>query len=343
MGKKKSVTIGFTYYIGMFMGLCRGPINAIKELRAGDRKVPIRGFENTGPLPGDPDGQWWFPEIPEVTASGMYYLMSGGLFGGETGEGGIQGQLWVMMGYPDQVAVEPLQQMLGEELPGFRGQVTAFFDGTFASLNPYPKKWAWRVHRTTAGWSNNNPWYPSKARIVLADGKIDSMNGAHMIFEAITNREWGRGLPWSRLDQTSFQKAADRLYDEQFGLCLRWNRKDSIKNFIQGILEHIGGALFTDRTTGLLKLVLIRDDYVVDALPKYDTTNGLLNITEAIVNSLPGQINQVIVNYKDPIENQQGSVRTQSLAAIQASRGEINPMTKSYPGIPTGKLALHAG
>lgn len=340
MGKKKSVVIGFWYYIGMFMGVCRGPVNAIKALKVGDRIAPIGHRTNVVLKPFKLE--YDFEPVEMVTSSGEYFINSSDLFGGESGEGGVWGTLDVMMGTQTQTAATRLKLMLGNMLPGFRGRLTVFFDGRFTALNPYPKKWAWRVWRTTEGWSANTPWYSSKATIVLADGQIHSMNGAHIIFEALTNREWGRGLPWNRLDQVAFQKAADQLWDEQFGLCIKWSRKDSVGNFISGIIEHIGGAVFTDRTNGLLTLKLIRNDYVFESLPRYDTTNGLLTITEAVVNSLPGQVNQVIVNYKDPIENKQGSVRTQSLAAIQASQGEINPMTKTYLGIPTGELALLA-
>lgn len=318
MGKKKSVTVGFWYYIGMFMGICRGPVNAIRSIKVGDR----------------------IARDTPITNSGSYYIDQPELFGGETGEGGVQGTLDVMFGYENQTAVSRLVTMIGRALPGFRGRTTVFFDGKFTAMNPYPKKWSFRIQRHTAGWDNNFAWYIDKARIVMGSGAIEAMNPAHIIFECLTNRQWGRGLPWDRLDQVAFQIAADTLYAENFGLCLKWSRRDSLKNFLGGVLDHIGAGLYTDRTTGLLKLRLIRRDYVHGALPKYDMTNGLLSITDAAVNALPNQINQVVVKYKDPILNQERAVRTQSLAGIQASNGEINLQTNTYPGIPTGDLAL---
>ncbi|AGF89243.1 hypothetical protein SP019_00250, partial [Salmonella phage FSL SP-019] len=38
MGSKaKKITVGYKYYMGLFMGLFRGPVNEIVEIRVGDR------------------------------------------------------------------------------------------------------------------------------------------------------------------------------------------------------------------------------------------------------------------------------------------------------------------
>ena len=327
MGKRKKITIGYKYFFGIHMGICRGPVNSLVAIKVGGR-IAWQGNQ---------------------TSSGTFYINNPDLFGGEKKEGGIQGPFTVMMGEPDQGMNTDLERMINQgsgsgprTLPNFRGMLTAFYDGLVSSMSPYPKKWEFRVRRTTKGWTNDQPWYPEKALILLHSGsqEIHAMNPAHIIYECMTNKEWGRGLDPSMLDVQSFRDCADTLFEEGFGLCLVWRRKDTIDQFVQLVIDHIGGAMFTDRMTGLIKLKLIRNDYVAASVPLYTTDSGLLEVQEAVVASNSGVINQVEIKYLDPIENEERTVKVHNLAAIQAAGGTFNAISKTYNGIPTSDLAL---
>jgi hypothetical protein len=167
-----------------------------------------------------------------------------------------------------------------------------------------------------------------------------SMNPAHIIYECLTNRVWGRGLASAKLDLDSFATAANALFDEQFGLCLKWTRKDSIESFVQGVLDHIGAVLFVSRTTKLLTLKLIRADYTLASLPTFDTESGILEISDAAVSSIGAAVNAVFVTYHDWVNDEDKTVGEKNVAAIAAAGGVVNSVTKSYPGIPTASLAL---
>lgn len=167
-----------------------------------------------------------------------------------------------------------------------------------------------------------------------------SMNPAHIIYECLTNRVWGRGLSSTKLDLTSFTAAADTLRAEEFGLCLKWTRKDSIESFVQGVLDHIGGVLYVSRTTKLLTLKLIRADYTLASLPTFDTESGILEISDAAVSSVGAAVNAVFVTYHDWVNDEDKTVGEKNVAAIAAAGGVVNSVTKSYPGIPTASLAL---
>lgn len=176
--------------------------------------------------------------------------------------------------------------------------------------------------------------------VVPADiNGINSMNPAHIIYECLTNREWGRGFPTSLIDLTSFASCAQTLFAERFGLCLKWSRSDSIDSFIQGVIDHIGASYYQSRTTGLMTLKLIRDDYSVEDLPIYDTDSGITRINESSISSPINGVNQIEVTYHDPISDEDMVVKIDNIAAIQASGGNINLLQKNYPGIPTAALA----
>lgn len=174
----------------------------------------------------------------------------------------------------------------------------------------------------------------------LRFSSASAMNPAHIIYECLTNREWGRGLARSKLDESSFQAAALTLFNENFGLCLKWTRKDSIANFIQGVLDHIGATLYQSRITGLMTLKLIRADYDINALPVLTTESGLLEIRDVTVAGPGKSVNAVTVTWHDPLTDEDRTVSVKNPAAVLQNGGAINSVSKSYKGVPTAALAL---
>lgn len=324
MGSKaKKITVGYKYYMGLFMGLFRGPVNEIVEIRVGDRTA-------------------W---TGSITGNTTIQINKESLFGGTKAEGGIDGPLEVYMGAPTQTVSQKLKNMLGGRQPEFRGVVTAYFDGLICAMNPYPKQWKFKARRSTAGWTGG-VWYPEKCLVKMQgyDGQgnqheIHAMNPAHILYECQSNYEWGRGLSRTLIDDTTFRLAADTLFNENFGLCIRWNRQDTLESFMQLILDHIGGAMYVSKVTGKLSLRLIRKDYDFDTLPIFDTDSGLLSIQEATNASPANLVNEVVVTYHNPIMDEDQQVRSHNLAQIQ-NQGCLNSNTIEYLGIPTGKLAM---
>lgn len=315
MGSGKKVTIGYRYYMGIHMGISRGPVNAIVAVDAGGKRA-------------------W---SGNVTTSSTVNINNPGLFGGEKKEGGIEGPLHVMMGEPAQTAPAALASMLGGDVPGFRGMCTLFFDGLVSAMTPYIKPWKIRVRRSTAGW-DGAAWYPDKAMISLAGGAIHAMNPAHIIYECLTNRQWSRGMPRDRINDASFRAAADGFHAEGFGLCLRWTRQESVANFIQTVLDHVGATLYQSRFDGLFHLSLIRDNYTVSALQLFDEDSGLLSIDDDDNTAASGATNEIIVQWHDPETDKDRQWRERNLAAVHAD-GQILSQTLRYPGIPTAGLA----
>ena len=414
-GGKTSQIVGYKYTMAFHMGLGRGPIDELIEIRAGDLVI-------------------WQGSLTE---SGYDTIDAPNVFGGDEKEGGISGTFKLLMGEPTQVVDDTIVSHLTPDLPvpGWRGVATLFYYGQIGSNNPYPKPWKVRLNRSTKGWENDDPWYVEQAQIIVnedlvtlvsfdsnpLDGNVMSiggigitfvtadaddnevligsdvsstitnlvsyinfnnttfngavasgdttqlqlifstpttvveevgdfisigasiadikaMNPAHIIYECVTNTVWGRGLPAAFLDDSSFRIAADTLVAEGFGMCIRWNRQEDVAAFVQTIINHIGAALFIDRTTGLLTLTLIRDDYDSDALTTYDFGSGLLDITEDASASADTSYNEVIVKYTSPLNGKQGQVRVHNLASFE-SIGAVISTTVEYNGCPTATLA----
>ncbi|WP_424931884.1 VWA domain-containing protein [Amaricoccus macauensis] len=113
------------------------------------------------------------------------------LFGGKSREGGIRGDIDILMGGPGQGANDYLAARLGGEAPGYRGIVSLVLRRVYLGINPYLKPWAVRLTRVLTAEGGASQWYPEKAAIVtearISDAAIHialdvsgSMSGSRM-------------------------------------------------------------------------------------------------------------------------------------------------------------------
>lgn len=314
---------GYNYFMGIHFGLCHS-LTPWPSATVHDGLFEIRGGDLTA---------WTGTQ----SSSGQIYINVPALFGGTQREGGLQGTLDVMMGDPTQGANAYLLAQQGAPQPGYRGITSLVYEsGLVGSNNPYPKPWSFRVRRTTAGWAGGAPWYPTKAPITLSNGVV-GQNPAHIVYECITNADWGMGYPSSQIDNTSFTAAADQLFSEGFGLCVLWNRSNSLQDFLQQIMDYIAGVLISSPTTGLFQLLLIRGGYDPSTLPVI-TVDNVDDLTEKEDSAISGCVNEMVITYFDPTIKNKQSVIVQALGAIQA-QGVVVSTTKDYPGIATQDLA----
>lgn len=331
MGSKSgSVTTGYKYFFDLQFGIGR-PVDQIVAVKIGD----VLAWE--GPV----------AYIPAFDNPYLFTIDQPNLFGGDQKEGGVQGNCRVFFGGDTQAYDADIKANLGGLVPDFRGVTTIYYSGEVCANNPYPKEWKFRVRRNTSGWYLGVCWYPAKAIIYL--GAIWAQNPIHIIYECLTNPDWGRGMERSFVD-ISFNQiddqdggtwvaAANQLCAEGFGMCIAWDRQNELNDFIQNVINHIGATMYVDRQSGLLCIKLIRKDYDVDDLVTFDATSGLIKIEEDS-SGAASTINEVVVTYVDPLDDgKQHSTRYQDGSAVQANNGAVNSVTTQYLGLPTHELA----
>lgn len=312
----KAQTVGFRYSFDIHMGLGQS-LDEICAIRASGKTA-------------------WSGSISD---NGRVRINAPTLFGGDKGEGGLDGTLDVMFGDETQTPVSKLVSMLGGIVPGFRGITTAFYSGLITSVNPYPKSWEVLRRGGNRLWDSEGAWYPAKQFIWLADNQIKAMNPAHILYLIYTGRRF-RGLSRSFMDDAAWHAAADTLYAEQLGLCFEWKRSDTFKTFRDNVLAHISAEVYLDRNTGLLSIRLLRDDYDVNSLPLFDENSGLLEITQAEASagdadSVPSQL---VGTFEDAITGDTRKVRAVNSAVAQRDGGRSSEEV-DYPGAPTAEIA----
>jgi hypothetical protein len=304
-----SQVIGYKYYLGMHIVFCHGPVDYLSAIYVGERQA-------------------W---IGSVSGSGRILVNAPNLFGGEKKEGGIYGWVDVLGGEPYQPVNTYLASQLGPDIPAYRGVVSLVLNKCYVcAMSPYPKPWAALVRRFPA-----KDWYGAKAAIGL------SANGAHIIYEAITDTDWGMGYPFTAIDDASFKAAADTLHDEGLGISMLLSGQGSVEEFIQQVLRHINGVLYTDRLTGKFVLKLTREDYVIGDLPVFDTSN-VKELASFQRPTYGEMINEVVIIYRPQGAFSDAAATFQDLASVQA-QGSVISQTLQYPGIDSAANASVIG
>ncbi|MGH8038293.1 MAG: hypothetical protein ACREPD_11165 [Stenotrophomonas sp.] len=329
MGKSKKQTVGYRYYLGVYMGECAGPVDQLREIRVGDRKVWDGGsVEVWQKVPGLGNIQiGTIPGTGPITKSQTIQIYAPEVFGGDKAEGGIVGTLEVRMGEPDQMPSAYLQAQVAGPWPAARGLFTTLFDGQVSAMSPYLKAWMKKVSRWHKGWKNG-VWQPSLVQIG------DGMNPAHILYKVRTE---GMGHPVDVIDEPSFRAAAQRLYDEGFSLCLKWSRSTSAREFMQIVCDHIGAIRVENPVTGLTELKLVRDDYDPATLLEIGPAQ-IMEMVEWQQPMLDNSVNEVTVVYRDVNTNKDAAVTYQNLAAVQA-QGRVINQRMNFPGLWKGELA----
>lgn len=142
MGSSSSQTIGYEYHLGMHVGLVRGPVDFIREIKFDDR-VAWSG----------------------ISTGGRISFQNKKLFGGEKREGGVGGDIDFEPGYPDQTANDYLAAQLGTPLPAFRGLSALVFRQFYFGMSPYLKPISVKAQRVNVRTNGEAQWYAEKAPI----------------------------------------------------------------------------------------------------------------------------------------------------------------------------------
>lgn len=348
MGKGKKVTVGYRYKIGWHSVLCQGGADAILRIKYADR-VAWEGNVSTNQtvtidkpklLGGDKREGGWKGKVDF-------------LFGGDTQPvndylayhvnrmiipGYINGYLdigdweaWVRyLAQEALLANDDLNDNDGMPVPAFRGVVSLLFKSfRFASMNPYMKMMSVLVRRIPRSLS------PTYSTITI--GGRQHANGAHIIYDVLTNREWGCGFADGDIDVPSFMAAAQTLYNEALGISIAWTNEGTAEEFIQIIRNHLSAVLYPAPDTGKYTLKLIRNDYDPNTLPVLDPSN--IVAMKSFQRVAPTDLtNELTVTYHNAEQDKEAKVTVQNLAAIR-SVGRIVRRLVEYPGVREEALA----
>lgn len=312
----KHITTHYRYWLGMQLVLCSGEIDEVLEVRFDDR--PTTGTTIT-PQPGS--------SRTKIHIDAMTF------FGGDEEEGGLYGDIYLYHGTGDQDPHPYLQDQLGDDIPAWRHVCYACLDQMYLGTTPYIEEIAFVVRRC-----------PNSLGLTGGDENIDGdANPAAMIYELLTRApgQNGLGLGAGFIDVTSFREIGEALADEEMGLSMMQDSATPARDLILEVLRHIDGVIYVEPTTGLIKMGLIREDYVVEELPVLNEDN--CTVTDYGRASWGEVKNQVRVSYIDRADGfVEKTVQAQDLAALEATGGEISTQDFDYRGFSNAAAAQQA-
>lgn len=263
----KRFIAGFRYYIAFQAALCRGPIDNLRRIWIGDTVV-FNGSQGEGTL-----------TINEPT-----------LFGGDdTGNGGVVGTVTVRVGSQAQPADSYLSafQSVGGTTPRYVGTCYIVFQRGLLGNSTSIKPWKFEVRRIPNGLGLSSG--------AALNGGNDC-NPMNVIYELLTNTEWGFGFNASDIDLTNFTTNAATLAAENNGFSFLLDNAIEAADFLREIERQIDGICFLDHRTGKWKVTLCRNDYDINTVPEI-TVDNRIELVDFARASWDETTNQVRVKY----------------------------------------------
>ncbi|MFL0802461.1 MAG: hypothetical protein K6L81_02000 [Agarilytica sp.] len=331
MGANKSQTIGHEYFLGEHLILCHGPVDAVTEMVYGGRtawKGERYSSEMVRKFALIWEEQWTVDSISPVTSDEKIRVQAPELFGGRKKDGGLYGFCDVILGGATHGQNSYLASKLGQNVPAYRHLASIVLNKmSVASLSPTVKTIGVRVERY-----HGSGWNPAMAQV----GR--DANPAHIIYECLTNSEWGMGKTSNQLDEPAFLSVAERLHNDGLGISLSWQNAASVGEFIEIVKKHMDGFVYLDPATSLYTIKLSREDYVLEDTPVFNEGNVVELINFSRSGYSKNTPNEITVIYRDRYNNKQ-SVKYQNLANIQVQGRVINE-TVEMLGIREHDLAV---
>ncbi len=331
------VTKGFRYHLGMQLGLCRGPNVVMKRVWIGDDEV----FSGT------------------VSTDTFFDIDKPNLFGGEDlGQGGVQATCDFYVGsltqdvnaYLNTDARQRIASAITPTAPRYSGtchvvarQFTSAAPlasnrgaslGTSTSIKP----WSFELERYTGIFTGQ----------AAGEDKIGvDANPVNVIYEILTNTEWGFGFADADIDLTNFLAAADTMITEVNGFSLLLDREMPSKEILGELQRQIDGVVFLSQTTGKWTIKLARADYDIDTVEQLTDAN-VAEVRDYARGSWEDTTNTISVGYtKRDDDYKQSFALAQDMAnAMIQGNGTIEGAATvsgriNYPGVKTSPLAAN--
>jgi len=313
--KSVKVTIGHRYFIGMQLGIC-AKADTLHTIYFDDRELVLLTLNH------DDDGVSNTLSAPDF-------------FGGREEGGGVIGTFRFYGG--------SITQNVSAYLASFQTPTPAYRWTSFLQMENVEVGEVPNIVNIAVQVSR----YPNPLGLAASTAQyegndtpfFDLINPMSIMYEVLTDDDYGFNMDPGEIDSTSFSTAATTLKNEKNGMCLKWTRNQTIDKLIDQINKQVDGSLRYDPSAGKWGYKLLRNDYSIPGLKTFDETNitSLENYSRA---NWDETINQIEIKYTqagqiDPpppamAENRSNYIRLESKQKIASL---------TMPGVYSSALA----
>ena len=317
MFSSETIVKGYTYSLGIQFALCRGPLtgphDAFLRMWVGDKRV----FNAT------------------VTAGNDIVVSRLFLFGGnDLGNGGFEGTWKFHGGAANQAVSTYLEghQDEGGDTPAYRGtcylapSTKRAYLGNSTSI----KVQKFEVRRIPDGLA-----LPTGHEFI---NSADA-NPMNVLYEIMTDVDWGLGYDATEIDTTNFTAAAATLFTEGNGFSMLLDRKMEASELIRLVEKQIEGVMFFNQQTSKWQMKLIRSDYTPAAVPNINVANMAKDDWTFSRGSWEGTTNIVRTQFTDRNDEYKTTFGLAQDTANIRIQGVNVSSTVNYPGVKDATLA----
>lgn len=353
-----SVTIGYRYYLGMVFGVCWGKNSRetggaeLMEILI-DNRIAWRGTDGTN---AEQAGGGYLGALTPL------YVRRRSFFGSEQQQGGIEFKgVWygggdlTYLGFPPTVNAY-WEAQRGLTMPIYTDLAYFVFYGPSDTQMPanYNGELSGYIGNTTNLWPIafkvvRRPLLVSNG-VVSACGDTPSGAGPHAnpiecLVEVLTSTDYGAGIPIAQLRAEagtiggigSFSAAAYQCWSEGLGFSYLWNSASPVEEMVAEILRYVNGVLWTDLQTGLINVLLIREEVTT---PPIYTNDDFLEIESFTRGSWEDTKNDIRVTFPDheKVDFEESTAYYQEFANRQI-QGVADAVEIRFRGCPSMRLA----
>lgn len=311
----KKITKGYRYYLGVQAALCRGgttPVGELLRIWVGDKEL-------------------WSGSV--TTDGGTIDINEPDFFGGDDqGQGGMIGTFRFHSGSMSQTANAYLaagRQVVGGATPKYTGTCYIVWEGGYLGNSENIKQWAFEIRRIPNGLGLGTPSVNSG----------NDANPMNVIYEILTNGEWGLGQPSADVDTTDFTNAANTLRTEGNGFSLLLDSKIEAQELLRQIEQQVDGVVYMDRTTGKWRMNLARGGYTLSTKRAINNSN-ILEVRNFSRAAWSDTTNNVLVKFNNrALEYKETYAGAQDMANVKTQGNRIVSVEAFYPGVKDAALA----
>jgi hypothetical protein len=283
--------VGYRYSYGLDLALCWGPVDSLNAVEVDDGFI-MKANETFAGKTAPAEGL-----IRGTIASDFYQytgMIDRGFFGGEKTGGYLAGDMTFYFG-TDTQPVSPylksknagLIDLLGtgntadyvpkyELLTAQKGICHLIWEGGVLGERPTAPQFKIHISRYPTGLSTAY----SRVNTDTVTGQADA-NPAHVIYEILTDTNWGLNLDPVLIDRQSFLDVAEQLFTEGNGFSYTIQTPKQAKKVIDKVNDQINSTL-TQNNEGKFVLKLLRETYLSGESKALLDYKGVLKVTEEL-------------------------------------------------------------
>lgn len=192
---------------------------------------------------------------------------------------------------------------------------------------------------TIQPWKFEAQRLPNGLGLTGGEENVDGgANPANVVYEILTNEDWGYAIDPLLIDDTNLQAAAATLATEGNGFSFLLDTTEELPALVRRIEEQVDGIVFRDPVDALWKFKLIRADFDIETVPEVNATN-LVKLRNFNRGTWEGTSNQVRVPFNDAGDSYKETYGfAQDMANVRILGANVSSEVR-HPGVKTAALA----